>query len=79
VILLLGGTSDTDPIAQALVSRGQEVRVSTVTDYPLTLTSHPMRYFIYREMSSSAVRPAQELGNETGGENQTGCGLSSFH
>jgi precorrin-6A/cobalt-precorrin-6A reductase len=42
VILLLGGTSDTDPIARALVSRGQKVLVSTVTDYPLTLMNHTM-------------------------------------
>ncbi len=42
MILLLGGTSDTDPIARALVSRGQKVLVSTLTDYPLTLTNHPM-------------------------------------
>jgi precorrin-6A/cobalt-precorrin-6A reductase len=41
VILLLGGTGDTDPVARALLSRGQEVLVSTVTDYPLTLTPHP--------------------------------------
>jgi precorrin-6A/cobalt-precorrin-6A reductase len=42
VILLLGGTSDTDPIARALASRGQKVLVSTVTDCPLTLMSHPL-------------------------------------
>ena len=42
MILLLGGTSDTDPIARAFLSRGQKVLVSTATDYPLTLMSHPM-------------------------------------
>ena len=42
MILLLGGTGDTDPIARALVSRGLAVLVSTATDYPLTLMTHPM-------------------------------------
>ena len=42
MILLLGGTGDTDPIARALVFRGVEVLVSTATDYPLTLMTHPM-------------------------------------
>ena len=40
MILLLGGTADTDPIARALVSRGQKVLVSTATDYPLALPPH---------------------------------------
>ena len=42
MILLLGGTCETDSIARALVLRGIAVLVSTATDYPLTLTAHPL-------------------------------------
>jgi precorrin-6A/cobalt-precorrin-6A reductase len=42
VILLLGGTSDTNPLAGALVTRGFSVLVSTMTDYPLSLREHPL-------------------------------------
>ncbi len=41
MILVLGGTADTDPVTRALLERGQSVLVSTLTDYPLTLTPHP--------------------------------------
>lgn len=41
MILLLGGTADTEPVARALLGLGRSVLVSTVTDYPLTLSSHP--------------------------------------
>ena len=41
VILLLGGTGDSAPIVRALARRGLRVLVSTVTDHPLTLPSHP--------------------------------------
>ncbi len=42
MILLLGGTADTDPIARSLVSLGAPVQVSTATDYPLQLPNHPL-------------------------------------
>jgi precorrin-6A/cobalt-precorrin-6A reductase len=42
MILLLGGTTETDSVSRALASRGKWVMVSTATDYPLTLTAHPM-------------------------------------
>lgn len=56
MILLLGGTSDTDPIARALVSRGQNVLVSTATDYPLTLMSHPMIQKRAGELDEDSLR-----------------------
>ncbi|WP_005038280.1 precorrin-6A reductase [Holophaga foetida] len=37
MILLLGGTSETGPLASALLGRGLEVLVSTATDAPLAL------------------------------------------
>ena len=37
MILLLGGTSETSPLAQALLDQGLELLVSTATDAPLTL------------------------------------------
>jgi precorrin-6A/cobalt-precorrin-6A reductase len=37
VILLLGGTADTDPIAEMLLAEGHPVLVSTATDHRLTL------------------------------------------
>lgn len=42
MILLLGGTSDTPPLAGALVTRGFSVLVSTMTDYPLKIGEHPL-------------------------------------
>jgi precorrin-6A/cobalt-precorrin-6A reductase len=56
VILLLGGASDTDPIARALVSRGQKVLVSTATDYPLTLMTHPMIQKRSGELDEDSLR-----------------------
>jgi precorrin-6A/cobalt-precorrin-6A reductase len=41
MILLLGGTSETAPLANALLQAGHEVLVSTATDAPLTLPEHP--------------------------------------
>jgi precorrin-6A/cobalt-precorrin-6A reductase len=40
-ILLLGGTSETAPIASALAGAGYSVLVSTATDEPLELPAHP--------------------------------------
>jgi precorrin-6A/cobalt-precorrin-6A reductase len=42
MILLLGGTSESDPIAHALADRKKAVLVSTATDLPLTLRSHAL-------------------------------------
>lgn len=44
MILLLGGTSETAPLAAALVERDFHVLVSTATDVPLELGSHPKMY-----------------------------------
>jgi precorrin-6A/cobalt-precorrin-6A reductase len=41
VILLLGGTSETAPLAAGLVKAGFAVLVSTATDIPLELADHP--------------------------------------
>jgi len=40
MILLLGGTAETGPLAAALADAGFEVLVSTVTDLPLDLAPH---------------------------------------
>lgn len=42
MILLLGGTADTEPIAQALARRGFSVLFSTATDYPLSMGANPL-------------------------------------
>jgi precorrin-6A/cobalt-precorrin-6A reductase len=41
VILLLGGTSDTAPLADLIAGGGYGVLVSTATDYPLDKGTHP--------------------------------------
>lgn len=41
MILLLGGTSETAPLAQVLAERGFHVLVSTATDVPLDVGIHP--------------------------------------
>jgi precorrin-6A/cobalt-precorrin-6A reductase len=41
MILLLGGTSDTAPLAERLAQTGYDVLVSTATDVPLDTGSHP--------------------------------------
>jgi precorrin-6A/cobalt-precorrin-6A reductase len=41
MILLLGGTSETAPLAGALLEAGYQVLVSTATDAPLALPEHP--------------------------------------
>ncbi|MCX6906481.1 MAG: precorrin-6A reductase, partial [Verrucomicrobia bacterium] len=41
MILLLGGTSETAPLAEALADAGYEVLVSTATDVPLAVGNHP--------------------------------------
>jgi len=41
MILLLGGTSETAPIASALATAGFKVLVSTATDAPLNVGDHP--------------------------------------
>jgi precorrin-6A/cobalt-precorrin-6A reductase len=41
MILLLGGTSETAPLASALLEAGYQVLVSTATDVPLALPEHP--------------------------------------
>jgi precorrin-6A/cobalt-precorrin-6A reductase len=41
MILLLGGTSSTSPIAQQLAERGHHVLVSRATDVPLDVGDHP--------------------------------------
>jgi precorrin-6A/cobalt-precorrin-6A reductase len=41
MILLLGGTSETAPLAGALLEAGHAVLVSTATNAPLTLPEHP--------------------------------------
>lgn len=42
MILLLGGASETAPLCAALVESGRQVLVSTATDAPLALPSHPL-------------------------------------
>jgi precorrin-6A/cobalt-precorrin-6A reductase len=41
VILLLGGTSDTAPLADLIAAAGYRVLVSTATGYPLDTGTHP--------------------------------------
>ncbi len=41
MILLLGGTSETAPLAEALVEKGFSVLVSTATDIALAIGNHP--------------------------------------
>jgi precorrin-6A/cobalt-precorrin-6A reductase len=41
MILLLGGTSETAPLAEAIADAGYEVLVSTATDVPLAVGNHP--------------------------------------
>lgn len=41
MILLLGGTSETAMIAEALLGAGQRVLVSTATETPLNIPTHP--------------------------------------
>lgn len=41
MILLLGGTSETAPLAEALLQAGYRILVSTATDAPLALPEHP--------------------------------------
>ncbi|ABA87730.1 cobalt-precorrin-6A reductase [Syntrophotalea carbinolica DSM 2380] len=41
MIMLLGGTSETAPLATALLETGYRVLVSTATDAPLPLPGHP--------------------------------------
>jgi precorrin-6A/cobalt-precorrin-6A reductase len=41
MILLIGGTSETAPIASGLAEAGYEVLVSTATDSPLAIGDHP--------------------------------------
>ena len=41
MILLLGGTSETAPLAEALAGQGFSVLVSTATDIPLDIGNHP--------------------------------------
>ena len=41
MILLIGGTSETAPLAEGLAAAGYEVLVSTATDTPLAIGDHP--------------------------------------
>jgi precorrin-6A/cobalt-precorrin-6A reductase len=41
MILLIGGTSETAPLASGLAAAGYEVLVSTATDAPLAIEEHP--------------------------------------
>ncbi len=41
MILLIGGTSETAPLAEGLAAAGYEVLVSTATDVPLAVGDHP--------------------------------------
>lgn len=41
MILLLGGTSDSAPIAEAIAQQGYDILVSTATDTPLSVGHHP--------------------------------------
>jgi precorrin-6A/cobalt-precorrin-6A reductase len=41
MILLLGGTSETAPLAGAMANAGHDVLVSTATDIPLSVGHHP--------------------------------------
>jgi precorrin-6A/cobalt-precorrin-6A reductase len=63
MILLIGGTSETAPLASRLAETGYEVLVSTATDAPLAIGDHP-------RISRRAGRLAEEglvaLGKEKG-------------
>ncbi len=41
MILLIGGTSETAPLAEALAAAGFKVLVSTATEVPLNVGDHP--------------------------------------
>jgi precorrin-6A/cobalt-precorrin-6A reductase len=42
MILLIGGTSETAPLASGLAAAGYEILVSTATDAPLAIGDHPL-------------------------------------
>jgi precorrin-6A/cobalt-precorrin-6A reductase len=55
MILLLGGTSETAPLAGALLRAGYTVLVSTATDAPLPLPGHPHLRRRHGRLDSSAM------------------------
>lgn len=55
MILLLGGTAETGPLAQKLLSLGYAVLVSTVTDTPLNIPSHPQIHRRVGALDASAM------------------------
>ncbi len=63
MILLIGGTSETAPLAEGLVRAGYEVLVSTATDAPLAIGDHPR---ISRRMGRLDVDGLVTLGRGKG-------------
>ena len=63
MILLIGGTSETAPLASGLAQAGYEVLVSTATDEPLAIGDHPR---ISRRAGRLDEEGMVELGKEKG-------------
>jgi precorrin-6A/cobalt-precorrin-6A reductase len=63
MILLIGGTSETAPLASGLAEAGYEVLVSTATDSPLDVGDHPR---ISRRAGRLAEEGLVSLGKEKG-------------
>ena len=63
MILLIGGTSETAPLASGIVRAGYEVLVSTATDAPLAIEVHPrLRRRMGRLDEEGLVTLAKERG-----------------
>ncbi len=63
MILLIGGTSETAPLASGIAAAGYEVLVSTATDVPLAIEEHPrIRRRIGRLDEEGLVALAKEKG-----------------
>ena len=61
MILLLGGTSETAPLAEALAGQGFSVLVSTATDIPLDIGNHPAVRRRTGLLDETAAYPASSL------------------
>ncbi len=63
MILLLGGTSETAPLAESIAAAGFEVLVSTASDVPLEVGNHPR---IFHRFGPLDVEGMAQLANERG-------------
>ncbi len=59
-VLLLGGTSETAALTQVLVDHGYTVLVSTATDAPLDLPSHPTVHRRHGRLNATDMRRLME-------------------